>query len=95
MTDMCSTKQKRSILVFNLKQIRKLDPRNFNAAIDRLPPEWYRELAADVMDGIPCHQDWQTSDGEALLLQYVTKYVSKFSDANYDEWMNDKASAMS
>ena len=33
------------------------------------------------------------SDGEALLLQYVTKYVSKFSDANYSEWLNDEASA--
>ena len=28
-----------------------------------------------------------------MLLQYVSKYVSKFSDASYDEWMNDKASA--
>ena len=45
------------------------------------------------MDAWPCHQDLQISDGEALLLQYVTKYVSKFSDSNYDDWMNDDASA--
>ena len=45
------------------------------------------------MDGIPCHQDIQVSDGDALLLQYVTKYVAKFSDSNYDEWLNDDASA--
>jgi hypothetical protein len=35
------------------------------------------------------------SAGDALLLKCVTKYVSKFSDANYDEWMNDKAAANS
>ena len=52
-----------------------------------------RAFCMDVMDGVPCHQDWQTSDGEALLLAYVTKYVAKFSDAAYDEWFNDDASA--
>ena len=26
-------------------------------------------------------------------MQYVSKYVSKFSDSNYDEWLNDEASA--
>ncbi|CAK0875921.1 unnamed protein product [Prorocentrum cordatum] len=52
-----------------------------------------RAYCADVMDGLPCHQDWQTSDGEAMLLQYVSKYVAKFSDSSYDEWMSDKASA--
>ncbi|CAK0906832.1 unnamed protein product, partial [Prorocentrum cordatum] len=30
---------------------------------------------------------------EAMLLQYVSKYVAKFSDSSYDEWMSDKASA--
>ena len=45
------------------------------------------------MDGLPCHQDWQAADGEALLLQYVSKYVAKFSDSSYDEWMSDQASA--
>ncbi|CAK0870685.1 unnamed protein product [Prorocentrum cordatum] len=52
-----------------------------------------RAYCADVMDGLPCHQDWQTSDGEAMLLQYVSKYVAKFSDSSYDEWMSDRASA--
>ena len=44
------------------------------------------------MDGFPCHQDLQVSDGEALLLQYVTKYCAIFSDSNYDEWFSDEAS---
>eukprot|EP00969_Alexandrium_andersonii_P037586 1647740-Alexandrium_andersonii.AAC.1 len=26
-----------------------------------------RAFCADVMAAVPCHQDWQTSDGEALL----------------------------
>jgi hypothetical protein len=52
-----------------------------------------RAYCADVMDALPCHQDWQVSNGEALLLQYVSKYVSKFSDSAYSEWMNDEASA--
>ena len=45
------------------------------------------------MDGFPCNQDLQVSDGAALLLQYVAKYCSKFSDAYYDEWFNDDAEA--
>ena len=52
-----------------------------------------RAYISSLMDAWPCHQDLQISDGEALLLQYVTKYVSKFSDSNYDDWMNDDASA--
>ncbi|CAK0885979.1 unnamed protein product [Prorocentrum cordatum] len=52
-----------------------------------------RAFCADVMDGQPCHQDWLKSDGEAMLLQYVSKYVAKFSDSSYDEWMSDSASA--
>ena len=53
----------------------------------------FRAYCVDLMDALPCHQDWQVSDGEALLLQYVSKYVAKFSDSSYDEWMNDHASA--
>ena len=52
-----------------------------------------RALFPNLMDAWPCHQDVQISNGEALLLQYVTKYVSKFSDSNYDDWMSDEASA--
>ena len=55
--------------------------------------EGLRVFCADLMDAIPCHQDWQAADGEALLLQYVSKYVAKFSDSSYDEWMSDQASA--
>jgi hypothetical protein len=43
----------------------------------------------------PCHQDVQLADGAALLLQYVTKYVAKFSDASFSEWFSDEASANS
>lgn len=45
------------------------------------------------MDAIPCHQDFQMSDGHTLLLQYVSKYVSKFSDHYSADWLNDEASA--
>ena len=33
------------------------------------------------MDGFPCHQDVQLTSGEVLLLQWASKYVSKFSVA--------------
>ena len=73
----------------------------FNEALDKLllkrkaadVEEGLRVFCADLMDGLPCHQDWQAADGEALLLQYVSKYVAKFSDSSYDEWMSDQASA--
>ena len=55
--------------------------------------EGLRVFCADLMDAVPCHQDWQAADGEALLLHYVSKYVAKFSDSSYDEWMSDQASA--
>ncbi|HIL57195.1 MAG TPA: hypothetical protein EYG39_04720, partial [Rhodothermales bacterium] len=59
--------------------------------------DWAEGLRAyfpDILDATSgWHQDVQMTDGEALLLQYVTKYVSKFSDANYDEWFNDEAEA--
>ena len=40
-----------------------------------------RAYFPDVVDGFPCHQDVQLTSGEVLLLQYVSKYVSKFSVA--------------
>ena len=46
----------------------------------------------DILDGFPCHEDVQLTVGEVLLLQYVSKHVSKFSDSNCDEWLNDEAS---
>ncbi|CAK0887260.1 unnamed protein product, partial [Prorocentrum cordatum] len=55
----------------------------------------HRAFFVDVMDGCPCHQDFLTSDGESLLLQYVTKYAAKFSDSSFDEWFNDEGSATS
>ena len=54
-----------------------------------------RAYFVDIMDALKCHQDVQMSDGDTLLLKYVTKYVSKFSDSNYDDWMNDKGTANS
>eukprot|EP00973_Karenia_brevis_P029707 4098104-Karenia_brevis.AAC.1 len=35
----------------------------------------------------------QVSDAAALLLQYVTKYVSKLSDAAYEECLDDESQA--
>ncbi|CAK0799172.1 unnamed protein product [Prorocentrum cordatum] len=55
----------------------------------------HRAYFTDIMDGFPCHQDLQVSDGESLLLQYVTKYAAKFSDAAFDDWFNDEGSATS
>ena len=55
----------------------------------------HRAYFVDIMDGFPCHQDLQVSDGESLLLQYVTKYAAKFSDSSFDEWFNDEGSAIS
>ena len=52
-----------------------------------------RSYFPDIMNGCPCHQDLQLSDGEALLMQYVTKYCSKFSDASYEEWIDDDGDA--
>ena len=53
----------------------------------------HRAYFVDIMDGFPCHQDLLVSDGEALLLQYVTKYAAKFSDSSFDEWYSDEGSA--
>ncbi|CAK0887026.1 unnamed protein product [Prorocentrum cordatum] len=55
----------------------------------------HRAFFVDVMDGFPCHQDLQVSDGESMLLQYVAKYAAKFSDSSFDEWFNDEGSATS
>jgi hypothetical protein len=52
-----------------------------------------RAYFPDIMDAMRCHQDLQCANGAALLLQYVSKYVSKFSDSSYDDWLNDEASA--
>ena len=43
-----------------------------------------------IMEALRCHQDLQISDGKALLLKYVSKYVAKWSDSSYDEWMNEE-----
>eukprot|EP00973_Karenia_brevis_P096240 12431328-Karenia_brevis.AAC.1 len=53
----------------------------------------HRAYIKPIMAAFPCHQDLQVSDGEGLLLQYVTKYVSKFSDAAYKEWLSDETEA--
>jgi len=48
-----------------------------------------------VMDALRCHQDLQIAHGRYLLLKYVTKYVAKWSDSSYSEWMSDSASVTS
>ena len=54
--------------------------------------EGLRPYIADLMESLRCHQDFQCADDDGALRAYVTKYVSKFSDSNQDEWLNDKAS---
>ena len=48
-----------------------------------------------VMDALRCHQDVQMTDGRNLVLQYVAKYVAKWSDSSYEEWFSDTASTTS
>ena len=48
----------------------------------------HRAYFVDVMDAFPYHQDLQVSDGEAMLLEYVAKYCSKFSDGAFEEWLS-------
>ena len=57
--------------------------------------EGVRGYILPVMDALRCHQDVQMAGGRGLLLAYVTKYVAKWSDSSYDEWMADSASATS
>ena len=52
-----------------------------------------RPYLVDVMDVLKCRQDFQLCNDDGLLRAYVTKYVSKFSDAASDEWLNDDADA--
>ena len=44
-----------------------------------------------IMDALRCHQDFQFANDDGALRAYVAKYVSKFSDSNQDEWLNDAA----
>ena len=54
-----------------------------------------RAYFPDLMDCFRCHQDLQASDGHQLLLIYVAKYVAKWSDSSFQEWMSDSAAANS
>ena len=54
-----------------------------------------RAFFPDLMDCFRCHQDLQASDGHQLLLVYVAKYVAKWSDSSFQEWMSDSAAANS
>lgn len=50
-----------------------------------------RPYFKDIMDALRCHQDFQFADDDQALAAYVAKYVSKFSDSNQEEWLNDAA----
>ena len=50
-----------------------------------------RPYFIDIMEALRCHQDLQYADDDGALRAYVAKYVSKFSDSNQDEWLNDAA----
>ena len=53
-----------------------------------------RPYLLDLMEALRCHQDFQMCNDDGLLRAYVTKYVSKFSDAASDEWLNDSVDAV-
>ena len=55
-------------------------------------PEGVRAYLVDVLASLACHVDVQASDGQGMLLRYVSGYVPKFSDAFTSEWLNDEAS---
>jgi hypothetical protein len=57
--------------------------------------EGVRGYFTPVLDALRCHQDAQVTQGRGLLLSYVTKYVAKWSDSSYNEWMSDLASVTS
>ena len=50
-----------------------------------------RPYFQDIMEALRCHQDFQFADDDSALAAYVAKYVSKFSDSNQEEWLNDAA----
>ena len=50
-----------------------------------------RPYFRDIMEALRCHQDFQFADDDLALAAYVAKYVSKFSDSNQEEWLNDAA----
>ena len=54
--------------------------------------EGVRAYLVDVLSSLACHVDVQASDGQGMLLRYVSGYVPKFSDAFTSEWLNDEAS---
>ena len=53
-----------------------------------------RPYLVDLMEVLRCHQDFQMCNDDGLLRAYVTKYVSKFSDAASEEWLNDSVDAV-
>ena len=57
--------------------------------------EGVRGHFVSILDALRCHQDAQVQQGRGLLLSYVTKYVAKWSDSSYNEWMSDAASVTS
>ena len=55
-------------------------------------PEGIRAYIKDVLASLCCHMDVQMADRVGMLLQYVSGYVPKFSDAFCGEWLNDACS---
>ena len=51
-----------------------------------------RAYLPDVLQSLRCHVDVQASDGKAMLLQYCTSYLPKFSDSFAQEFLQDEAS---
>lgn len=55
-------------------------------------PEGVRAYITDLLTSLMGHVDVQMSDGNGMLLRYVSGYVPKFSDSFTGEWLNDAAS---
>ena len=51
-----------------------------------------RAYLPDLLQSLRCHVDVQASDGKAMLLQYCSSYLPKFSDSFAQEFLQDEAS---
>ena len=55
-----------------------------------------RGYLVDVLDALKSRQDFLIGEDKiGMLRQYITKYLSKFSDAASQDWLNDDADAVS
>ena len=76
----------------------QFDPDSGGWLLPHTQDDWeqgVRGYFPDILDSLRCHQDLQSRQGRGLLLAYVAKYVAKWSDSSYDEWLSDASSVTS